>query len=90
MGRYQGSALSDSSQTSRLLERQVDVLEMIARDAALNDVLEKVCRLAEAFAPGCMAGVTVLDRGGMIFEHCVMPSAPTSTPGMPAARRGRC
>jgi two-component sensor histidine kinase len=80
--------LSDSSQTSGLLERQVDVLEMIARDAPLNDVLEKVCRLAEAFAPGCMAGVTILDRGGMTFEHCVMPSAPTFALGIPGVEVG--
>jgi two-component sensor histidine kinase len=66
----------------------VDVLEMIARDAALNDVLEKVCRLAEAFAPGCMAGVTILDRGGVTFEHCVMPSAPTFAAGIPGVEVG--
>jgi len=88
VGRYQGSALSDSSQTSRLLERQVDVLEMIARDAALNDVLEMVCRLVETFAPGCVAGVTILDRGGMVFEHCVMPSAPTFAAGIPGVEVG--
>ena len=80
--------MPDSVQTSRLLEQQVDVLEMIARDAALNDVLAKVCRLAEAFAPGCMAGVTILDRGGMTFEHCVMPSAPTFALGIPGVEVG--
>ncbi len=78
----------DSVQTSRLLERQVDVLEMIARDAALDDVLEKICRLTEAFAPGSMAGVTILDRGGMTFERCVMPSAPTFAAGIPGVEVG--
>jgi len=80
--------LPDSVQTSRLLEQQVDVLEMIARDAALDDVLAKICRLAEAFAPGCVVGVTILDRGGMIFEHCVMPSAPTFALGIPGVEVG--
>jgi two-component sensor histidine kinase len=80
--------LPDSLPTSKLLERQVDVLEMIARDAPLDDVLEKVCRLAEAFAPGSMAGVTILDRGGMTFERCVMPSAPTFAAGIPGAEVG--
>ena len=61
---------------------------MIARDASLDDVLEKICHLAEAFAPGCMAGVTILDRGGMIFEHCVMPSAPTFAAGIPGVEVG--
>ncbi len=39
--------------------------------------------MAEAFAPGSMAGVTVLDRGGTTFEHCVMPSAPSFAAGIP-------
>jgi two-component sensor histidine kinase len=66
----------------------VEVLEMIARDVTLDDVLEGICRLAESFAPGCMAGVTVLDRGGMTFEHCVMPSAPTFALGIPGVEVG--
>ncbi|MPZ34153.1 MAG: hypothetical protein GEV13_24730 [Rhodospirillales bacterium] len=75
--------MPDTTQAARLLERQVSVLEMIARDTPLDDVLEKICRMAEAFAPGSIAGVTVLDRGGMTFEHCVMPSAPTFAAGIP-------
>jgi len=80
--------LPDQVQTSRLLERQVVVLEMIARDAPLDDVLAKICCAAEAFAPGSMAGVTVLDRGGMTFEHCVMPSAPSFAAGIPGVEVG--
>jgi two-component sensor histidine kinase len=70
------------TQAARLLERQVAVLEMIARDRPLDDVLEQICRLAEAFVPGGMAGVAVLDRGGTTFEHCVMPSAPAVASGI--------
>lgn len=66
----------------------MSVLELIARDAPLDDVLEKVCRMAEAFAPGSMAGVTVLDRAGMTFEHCVMPSAPSFAAGIPDVEVG--
>ena len=40
-------------------------------------VLEKICRMAEEFVPGSLAGVTILDRAGHIFEGCVMPSAPS-------------
>jgi len=68
---------------STLLERQISVLEMIARDAPRDGVLEKICHLAEAFAPGGMAGVAILDRGGMTFEGCVMPSTPTFAAGVP-------
>ena len=88
MRNYKGSLVPDTTQAGRLLERQVSVLEMIARDAPLDDVLEKICRTAEAFAPGSMAGVTMLDRGGMTFEHCVMPSAPTFAAGIPGVEVG--
>ena len=76
------------SQASRLLEQQVGVLELIARDATLDDILVKICRMAEAFAPGAMAGVTILDRAGMTFEACVMPSAPTFAAGIPGVEVG--
>lgn len=75
-------------QAAKLLEQQVAVLEMIARDAPLDDVLARICRLAEAFVPAGMAGVAVLDRGGMTFEHCVMPSAPGFAAGVPGVEVG--
>jgi two-component sensor histidine kinase len=84
----QGSFVPDRTQAGRLLVRQVSVLEMIARDVPLDDVLEKICHLAEAFAPASMAGVSVLDRGGMTFEHCVMPSAPSFAAGVPGVEVG--
>lgn len=68
-----------------LLQWQVDVLEMIAREAPLDLVLKKICRMAEAFVPGGMAGVTVLDRSGASFEHCIMPAAPGFAAGIPGA-----
>jgi hypothetical protein len=33
--------------------------------------------MAEEFVPGSLTGVTLLERAGMTFEGCVMPSAPT-------------
>ena len=38
---------------------------------------KKICRMAEEFVPGSLAGVTILDRAGHTFEGCVMPSAPS-------------
>jgi two-component sensor histidine kinase len=32
--------------------------------------------------PGSLAGVTILDRAGMTFERCVMPSAPSFAAGI--------
>ena len=66
-----------AGQEPGLLARQVDVLELIARDSTVDTILEKVCRMAEEFVPGSLAGVTILDRAGVKFEGCVMPSAPT-------------
>ncbi|MBY0322756.1 MAG: hypothetical protein K2X72_28815 [Reyranella sp.] len=80
--------MPETTQATKLLEQQVAVLEMIARDAPRDDVLVRICRLAEAFVPGGMAGVTVLDRGGMTFEHCVMPQAPTFAAGIPGVEVG--
>ena len=68
--------------------RQVDVLELIARDLPLDDVLEKICRMAEEFVPGSLAGVTILDRAGMTFEGCVMPSAPSFAAAIPGIEVG--
>jgi len=65
-----------------LLEWQVDVLELLAQDAALDTVLEEICRMAEALVPGSLAGVTILDRAGIVFERCVMPSAPSFAAGI--------
>ena len=70
----------DHPQTGKepgLLARQVEVLELIACDSTLETVLEKICRMAEEFVPGSLAGVTILDRAGHTFEGCVMPSAPS-------------
>jgi len=72
----------DTAHVSTLLARQVDVLELIARDSALDAVLEKVCRMAEELVPGSLAGVTILDRAGMTLERCVMPSSPSFAAGI--------
>lgn len=67
---------------ARLLTRQVEVLELLAQDTDLDAVLEKICRLAEELVPGSLAGVTILDRAGIVFERCVMPSAPSFAAGI--------
>ncbi len=71
-----------------MLARQVDVLEMIARDLSLDAVLEKTCRMAEELVSGCLAGMTILDRAGITFERCVMPSAPSFAAGIAGVEVG--
>jgi two-component sensor histidine kinase len=83
--------LVDHPQTGQdpgLQTRQIDVLELIARDLPVNTVLEKICRMAEEFVPGGLAGVTILDRAGHTFEGCVMPSAPTFAAAIPGIEVG--
>ena len=80
--------MPDSVQASRLLQRQVGVLESIAQDLSLDTVLEKICEMAEELVRGGMAGVTILDRAGMTFERCVMPSAPTFAAGIAGVEVG--
>ena len=79
---------ADVSKASQheLLSAQVRILEAIARDSDRDATLAEICRVAEAMVPGGKAGVTILDRSGKKFEHCVMPSAPSfaaAIPGIP-------
>jgi two-component sensor histidine kinase len=78
----------DTAPATQLLAWHVDVLELIARDSAVDTVLEKVCRMAEELVPGSLAGVTILDRAGMTFERCVMPSAPSFAAGIAGVEVG--
>ena len=77
-----------TGQDPGLQARQIDVLELIARDLPVDTVLEKICRMAEEFVPGSLAGVTILDRAGHTFEGCVMPSAPTFAAAIPGIEVG--
>jgi two-component sensor histidine kinase len=70
------------------MARQVDVLELIACDSPLETVLEEICRMAQEFVPGSLAGVTILDRAGHTFERCVMPSAPSFAAAIPGIEVG--
>lgn len=79
---------SETTAGPKLLARQVDVLELIARAAPLDQVLEKICRTMEELVPGSVAGVTLLDRAGKVFERCVMPSAPSFAAGIAGVEVG--
>ncbi len=59
-----------------LLRGQKEVLELIARDAALPDVLTALCRLVEEQAgDGILASVLLADDGGRL-RHGAAPSLP--------------
>ena len=65
--RKRGEALRDG-------ERRV--LEMIARDAPLEEILEKLVRVVEARFAGLLCSVLLLDEDGRHARHGAAPSLP--------------
>jgi two-component sensor histidine kinase len=65
-------AIPDRSQD--LLEQQVAILTMIARDAPFVETLEAIVSLAERLEPGSVAGVTIVDRAERSLEMAVFGS----------------
>jgi PAS domain S-box-containing protein len=61
---------------ARLREGQREVLELIARDAPLNDVLERLLRVIEDQSPGVLCSVLLLDEDGVSVRPAASPSLP--------------
>jgi diguanylate cyclase (GGDEF)-like protein/PAS domain S-box-containing protein len=59
-----------------LLEGQASVLEQIARNASLDDVLDSLVRLIESQADGIKGSVLLLDEAGVRLRHGAGPSLP--------------
>jgi HTH-type transcriptional regulator, bacterioopsin transcriptional activator and related proteins len=57
-----------------LLEQQVAILTMIARDESFVDTIGAVIALAERLEPGSLAGVTIVDRAERTLERAVFGS----------------
>lgn len=59
-----------------LLDRQTSVLELIARDAPLGEVLDAVLRTLEEMVPDARTSVLLLDRATGTLHHGAAPSLP--------------
>ncbi|KQX69794.1 GAF domain-containing sensor histidine kinase [Angustibacter sp. Root456] len=59
-----------------VLDRQAEVLELIARAAALPDVLTRILTSLEELIPGARSSVLLLDREGGTLHHGAAPSLP--------------
>jgi PAS domain S-box-containing protein len=59
-----------------LREGERRVLEMIARDARLEEILEKLVRIIEARFAGILCSVLLLDEDGQHIRHGAAPSLP--------------
>jgi PAS domain S-box-containing protein len=65
--RKRGEALRDG---------ESHILEMIARDAPLEEILEKLVRVVEAEFAGLLCSVLLLDEDGQHIQHGAAPSLP--------------
>ena len=77
----------NSELTKEVLERQraealrdgeSRILEMIARDAALEEILENLVRVVEAQFSGLLCSVLLLDEDGQHARHGAAPNLPKS------------
>jgi PAS domain S-box-containing protein len=65
-------------ENAQLLAGQNQVLEMIARGAALHDSLDTLLRVIEAHCPGMLGSILLLDPDGVHVRHGAAPSLPAS------------
>lgn len=66
-----------TEQAIRLLEGERRLLEMIALDRPLGDILTELCLLVEEAAGNCLCGIVLVDASGTKLEHGAAPSLPT-------------
>lgn len=59
-----------------MLDRQAEVLELIARAAPLEDVLSQILTSLEHLIPGARCSVLLLDRGQATLHHGAAPHLP--------------
>ncbi|MGO9740810.1 MAG: EAL domain-containing protein [Roseiarcus sp.] len=60
-----------------LRDGQAAILEMIALNAPLAEVLDRLARLIESQAPGVLASILLLDEDGRRLRHGAAPNLPT-------------
>jgi diguanylate cyclase (GGDEF)-like protein/PAS domain S-box-containing protein len=75
---YRHALLTDITEGKRaeaLLSGQVAILERVAQQAPLSEVLEQVCQLVEAQLPGLLASVLLVDNERRLY-HGAAPSLP--------------
>jgi C4-dicarboxylate-specific signal transduction histidine kinase len=74
-------AISDVTERKRaeaLREGESRILEMVARDAPLQEILEELVRLVECQFAGLLCSVLLLDDDGQHVRHGAAPSLPTA------------
>jgi PAS domain S-box-containing protein len=68
--------ITDRTQAEALREGENRILEMIARDAPLGEILESLVRVVEAQFAGLLCSVLLLDEDGQRVRHGAAPNLP--------------
>ncbi|MDP2674960.1 MAG: PAS domain S-box protein [Dehalococcoidia bacterium] len=68
--------VTEGKRTDALLAGEKRVLEMVARGAPLQEVLEVLTRNVEEQANGMLCSILLLDQGGTNLRHGAAPSLP--------------
>jgi PAS domain S-box-containing protein len=75
---FVGSSIdvTERKRAEALRDGESHILEMIARDARLEEILENLVRVVEAQFPGLLCSVLLLDEDGQHARHGAAPSLP--------------
>jgi two-component sensor histidine kinase len=68
--------MTSTDKRQRLLEGQVRILKLIAKDTPVEETLATLTAMVEELEPGSVAGVTIVDRAERSLEMAVFPSVP--------------
>jgi signal transduction histidine kinase len=68
--------VTERKRSEALRDGESRILEMIARDAPLEEILEKLVRVVEAQFAGLLCSVLLLDEDGQHARHGAAPSLP--------------
>jgi PAS domain S-box-containing protein len=68
--------ITERKRAEALRDGESRILEMIARDAPLEEILEKLVRVVEAQFAGLLCSVLLLDEDGQHVRHGAAPSLP--------------
>jgi PAS domain S-box-containing protein len=68
--------VTERKRAEALRDGESRILEMIARDAPLEEILEKLVRVVEAEFAGLLCSVLLLDEDGQHVRHGAAPSLP--------------
>jgi hypothetical protein len=84
-----GRKMTSTDKRQGLLEGQVRILKLIAKDDPVEETLATLAGMVEELEPGAVAGFTIVDRAERSLELAIFPSVPRifadSIAGVPLA-----